>query len=98
MILGRVVILSMLMVCYIVATPLASQQDEALLTLRLRAIQQMPSPIRLSNGERIDTTTFRGRLEALEALTTGSTKDRWKLADAYYLLAWRLAGGNREWA
>src|SRR5882724_2078582 len=98
MILGRVVILSLLMVCCISATPLASQQDAALLSMRLRAIQQIPSPIRLSNGELIHTTTVRGQLEALEALTTGSTEDRWQLADVYYLFAWRMAGGNREGA
>src|SRR5207244_3141126 len=96
MILGRMVILSILIVCCISATPLTSQQDVAVLSLRLRAIQQIPSPIRLSNGERIHTTTSRGQLEALEALTTGSTEDRWQLADVYYLFAWRMAGGNRE--
>ena len=98
MILGRVVLLSLLMVGCIVATPWAYQQDPAVMALRLRAIQQMPSPIRLSNGERIDTTTYRGKLEALETLATGSDNDRWQLADAYYLFAWRQAGGKRELA
>ena len=96
--LGRVLILSLLMVGGIVAIPWASQQDAAVMSLRLRAIQQIPSPIQLSNGERINTTTYRGQVEALEALSRGSDKDRWQLADAYYRYAWRMAGGNREMA
>jgi hypothetical protein len=82
----------------IVAALWASQQDAAVMGLRLQAIRQLPSPIRLSNGEQIHTTTYRGQLEALEALSMGSDADRWQLADAYYRYAWRMAGGNREMA
>ena len=53
MLLGRVAVLSLLMVGGLMATPCASQQDAAVMALRLRAIQQIPSPIQLSNGERI---------------------------------------------
>jgi hypothetical protein len=81
-----------------VTTLWASQRDAAVMELRLQAIRQLSSPIRLSNGERIDTTTYRGQMEALEALSTGSDADRWQLADAYYRYAWRQAGGNREMA
>ena len=98
MLLGRVAVLSLLMVGGIMATLWASQQDAAVMELRLQAIRQLPSPIRLSNGEQIHTTTYRGQLEALEALSTGSDADRWQLADAYYRYAWRMAGGNREMA
>jgi hypothetical protein len=93
-----VMIVLVFMVGGIMTTQWASAQDAAVMMYRLQAIRQLPSPIRLSNGERIGTTTYRGQLEALEALSTGSDADRWQLADAYYRYAWRMAGGNREMA